>query len=113
MQARLVPISASCCSRRQLPVDNTPWVPLTRWSDIPVGLVAKFVVLPLVVVAVVWARAVRAHRERANYNSPRRLFNELCALHQLDWPTPQAVATAGTVPASRASRAGLRGTGLL
>jgi hypothetical protein len=70
------------------PPDATPWVPLTQWSDIPVGLLVKFVVVPLVVIAVVWAAVqYRMRRARASYYSPRRLFHELCKLHALDWPS--------------------------
>lgn len=88
IQAPFVPILSQLLLAQADAVDDTPWIPLTQWSDIPVELVAKIVILPLVVAAVVWAVVrFRTHREQASYNSPRRLFNDLCTLHELDWPT--------------------------
>ncbi len=70
------------------PSEDSRWVPLTQWSDIPIGLLVKYVVVPLVVVAVVWAAVqFRMRRARVSYFSPRRLFLDLCKLHDLDWPT--------------------------
>jgi len=70
------------------PTDTSPWMPLWQWSDIPVAFLGKFVVLPLLVAAVVWAVVrYRTRRAQASYFSPRHLFNDLCALHGLDWPT--------------------------
>jgi hypothetical protein len=88
IQVPFVPILSQLLLAQTVAEDETPWIPLTQWSDLPVGPVVKFVVLPLVVVAVVWAAVhIRTRREGTSYNSPRRLFNELCALHELDWPT--------------------------
>lgn len=87
MQTQLVPIIGQLLLAQPAGVDDTPWVPLTQWSDIPMGLVVKCLILPLIIAAVVWAVLhIRSRRERANYTSPRRLFNELCTHHELDWP---------------------------
>ncbi|MHB8866428.1 MAG: hypothetical protein ACYC6N_28920, partial [Pirellulaceae bacterium] len=44
--------------------------------------------LLLLIVAALWRVArLSAQREGHSYFSTRRLFNELCALHALDWPT--------------------------
>ena len=50
------------CWAQVEPVDTSPWVPLTQWSDIPVGSLVKFVLVPLILAAVVWG--VLHYRDR-------------------------------------------------
>jgi hypothetical protein len=88
MPAHLAPLVGQLLLAQAPPADRSPWVPLTQWSDIPLGLVAECVAVPLIILTVVWG--VWHYRTRwatASYYSPRRLFNDLCALHGLDWPT--------------------------
>ena len=115
IQARLVPICSQLLLAQTAPVDSTPWVPLTQWSDIPVGLPGEVRRrCRSSSSAVVVGRACTAETRRAaSYYSPRRLFNDLCTLHELDWPTRKLLRQTGAVPAPGASRPGLRGTGLL
>jgi hypothetical protein len=50
--------------------------------------VAMLVVALLGVGGVLWKLArLNAQREGASFNSPRRLFRDLCRFHQLDWPS--------------------------
>ncbi|NLX55812.1 MAG: hypothetical protein GXY58_11915 [Planctomycetaceae bacterium] len=86
--ALLVPVASQLLLAQAAAVDDTPWKPLTQWSDIPLGLLTKIAAALLIAAVVAWiVTRIRRHRERVNYNSPRGLFNDLCALHDLDWPT--------------------------
>jgi hypothetical protein len=60
----------------------------TGGSEFPIGQVVALVVLLLLIAAALWKVArISAQREGRSHFSSRRLFDELCALHELDWPS--------------------------
>ncbi|MCU0960977.1 MAG: hypothetical protein MUF48_12805 [Pirellulaceae bacterium] len=57
-------------------------------AEVSVLHIVVLAVLVLVAAAVWWAVGhVGAQREGHSYHSARRLFGELCVLHELDWPS--------------------------
>lgn len=84
----LVSVASQLLLAQAAAVEGSRWKPLTQWSDIPLGLLAKIAAALLIAAFVAWiVTCIRRCRARGNYNNPRTLFNDLCALHDLDWPT--------------------------
>jgi hypothetical protein len=66
---------------------NSPeWARLSRWLNfVSYEVVILTAVTLLVIVAIVWQTISTRRRRDFHYDSPPRLFLELCRVHKLNW----------------------------
>ena len=88
LQASWMPVFAGSLLAQLNPLSDLSKRFQAGGSEFPIGQIVTLLVLLLIVVVGLWKVAhVSAQREGRSHFSPRRLFQELCALHALDWPS--------------------------